>query len=280
MKKTGALLLGLTAMVLTLITTVTPAAAAQSPARVRVIYTAAEGPANVDVYVDGSRFWSGVPYKSVTAYFRVASGSHDIKIRAAGSGSGGSVLASVQQTTDAGAFYTTVVADKQSDLKIAVFTDGFPQQTAGKAVVRFIHTAPEVPGVDITPVNNCSTKVFTNIAFMQGSPYLAVDGGTYNLELHTSGQCDAALFTASGVPLPAGIVNTVVALGGEGKSVEAMLVPDAASALNAPNGGATTGEGGLAGDGFPTGLAALIALMIVAGSGVALRRGVLAGRTA
>lgn len=240
-----------------------PAAAAPSPAHVRIIYVAAQGPENVDAYIDGTRYWSQVPYKGVTAYFRVAGASHDLAIRRAGSGTGGAVLGQVQQAMDAGSYYTVVVADKSGEMRVAVFPDGYPQQTAGKAVARFVHTAPEVPGVDVGVQGSCTPVVFQNIAFMQGSPYAVVDAGSYDLELRGAGNCNQRLFQANGVQLAAGSVSTVVALGGEGRPIEAMKVLDAASAVNAPNGGATTGHGGLAGGDNLLPALALLALALL-----------------
>lgn len=267
MKRALMLLFGAVAALLPLLMGAMPAAAAPSPAHIRIIYVAAQGPANVDAYIDGTRYWSQVPYKGVTAYFRVAGASHDLAIRRAGSGAAGAVLGQVQQAMDADSYYTVVVADKAGEIRVAVFPDGYPQQTAGKAVARFVHTAPEVPGVDVGVQGSCTPVVFQNIAFMQGSPYAVVDGGSYDLELRGAGNCNQRLFQANGVQLAAGTVSTVVALGGEGRPIEAMKVLDAASAVNAPNGGATTGLGGLARGDSP--LPALLALALLAALWVA-----------
>ncbi len=255
------LLLSALGACLPLLTGVTPAAAVDSLAHVRFINLLPDYPSNVNYSVDGIRYFSNVSYKTVSAYFRLYANNHTFAIRPVGSTT---IVAQMQETLTAGSYYTLVVSGKQSDVRIGLYGDS-PSQTAGKVVVRFCHFAPEVPGVDVATPSG-QPVFFTNISFTQCSNYATIDPGTYDLALWNTGQESAGsandLFEARGVAVTAGTVNTIIGTGGEGSNpVTAIPVLDAVSAVNAPNGGASTGEGGLAAAWNP-GLAALPLLLL------------------
>ena len=244
--KRSLLLFGAMGALVPLFAGITPAAAATSPAHVRFINLLPDYPSSVTYYVDGVRYFSYVSYKTVSAYFRISAVNHDFVIRPVGSTS---VAAETQQALTAGSYYTLVVSGKQSDVRIGLYSDS-ANQTAGKVVVRFCHFAPEVPGVDVATPSG-QPIFFTNIGFTQCSNYATIDPGSYDLALWNTGQESGGsandLFEARGVAVSAGTVNTIIGTGGEGSQpVTAIPVLDAVSAVNTPNGGASTGGGGLA----------------------------------
>jgi hypothetical protein len=216
-------------------------ASADNSAKLRMGYFSSDAPA-VDFYVDGQKAWSGIGYKTVSQYIDVTAGMHTIAVRTAGQPDSAPV-AQGQQNIDAGTFFTGIAAGKLGQQKVAFFPDSLSTPPAGKSMVRFVHLAPEVQGVDVKVVNG--PTLFTNIAFLGGSPYLAVDAGTYNLALYPTGQTQPTLFTADGVQIPGGVVATAIGSGGVGVPVELVKVLDAASAPVTPQGGAATGAGAL-----------------------------------
>jgi len=218
------------------------AASADNSAKLRMGYFSSDAPA-VDFYVDGQKAWSDISYKTVSPYISVTAGNHTISVRTAGQPNSAPV-AEGQQSVDANAFVTGIAAGKINQQKVAFFPDGLTTPAAGKSLVRFVHLAPEVPGVDVKVVNG--PTLFTNIGFLGGSQYAAVDAGTYNLALYPTGQDHPTLFTANGVEVPAGVVATAIGSGGVGVPVELVKVLDAASAPTTPQGSAATGGGGLA----------------------------------
>jgi hypothetical protein len=229
---------------------VTSAQAVTPVAHVRFIYLAPDYPANVDFYIDGYRYLTNVVYKSISYYYRVSAANHDFVIRPVGSRT--ATVAELQKTLDSGSYNTLVVSGKQSDIRIGTYVDS-PSETAGKVVVRFCHFAPEVPGVNVAAVGG-QANLFTNIGFTQCSDYGTIDPGQYQLELEattcsvptTCAGSNVLFQTAGSVAFTAGTVNTVIGTGGEGSNpVTAMVALDAVSAVRAPNGGATTGKGGL-----------------------------------
>lgn len=218
------------------------ASADQSQAQLRIGYFSSDAP-HVDFYVDGQKALSNVGYKTVSNYIDVSPGQHTLIARAAGSAESSAPVVQVPGTFTAGTFYTGFAAGKTGELKAAIFQDSLSTPPAGKTAARFVHLAPEVPGVDVAVKGG--PVVFNNISFMQGSQYATVDAGSYNLELHQAGT-DKVLFTADGVQLAAGVIQTAIGSGGVGTPVELVKVQDAASASATPQGGAATGGGGLA----------------------------------
>ena len=261
------LLFGAVAALLPTAASATPAAAA-TIAHVRFFNLLPDyNPANVNFNVDGARFLTDVPYKGYSAYFRVSAGNHDFVVRPFGLTSN---IVETQQTLTAGSYYSLIVSGKHSDPHVGVYSDS-PSETAGKVVVRFCHFAPEVPGVDVAGKTG-QPIFFTNIGYTQCSDYATIDPGSYDVALWNTGKesTDAhSLFEADGVTVTGGTVNTIIGTGGEGSNpVTAIPVLDAVSAVRAPNGGASTGEGGLSGGAglslLPTVLLFLLGVAVLA----------------
>jgi hypothetical protein len=218
-------------------------ASADNSGKLRMGYFSSDAPA-VDFYLDGQKAWSDIGYKTVSQYINVTAGNHTITVRPAGQPNAAPV-AEGQQSVDANSFFTGIAAGKINQQKVAFFQDSLSTPPAGKSLVRFVHLAPEVPGVDVKVVNG--PTLFTNIGFLGGSQYATVDAGTYNLALFQANPPGGnPLFTANGVEVPPGVVATAIGSGGVGVPVELVKVLDAASAPTAPQGGAATGGGGLA----------------------------------
>lgn len=238
-----ALIGGIAVGLMTMLLAASPGvASADNSGKLRMGYFSSDAPA-VDFYVDGQKAWSDIGYKTVSQYISVTAGNHTITVRTAGQPNSAPV-AEGQQSIDANSFFTGIAAGKLNQQKVAFFPDSLSTPPAGKSMVRFVHLAPEVPGVDVRVVNG--PTLFTNIAFLGGSQYATVDAGTYNLALYPTGASSPTLFTANGVEVPPGVVATAIGSGGVGVPVELVKVLDAASAPTTPQGGAATGGGGLA----------------------------------
>jgi hypothetical protein len=230
------------ALMTTLLAAFPGVASADNSAKIRMGYFSSDAPA-VDFYVDGQKTWSDIGYKTVSTYMDVTAGAHTIAVRTAGQPSSAPV-AQGQQSFDAGTFFTGIAAGKINQQKVAFYQDSVATPPSGKSMARFVHLAPEVPGVDV--VVQGGPVLFKNIGFLGGSQYATVDAGTYNLALFQTGTTTNSLFTANGVEVPAGVVVTMIGSGGVGVPVELVKVLDAASAPVTPQGGAATGAGGLA----------------------------------
>jgi Domain of unknown function (DUF4397) len=243
----------------------TPALAATQPnGLLRVAYFSPDGPA-VDVYVDGGRILTNVVYKTVGTYQSLPAGGHRVEFRQTGSAAGSPALASASTTLSPGAYYTAAALGKVAQLTAVVFNDGFTPPVAGKAELRALHFAPEVPAVDIAIKGG--PVIFSSVGFPEATSYAAVAGGSYDLEFRAAGT-DQVLLTARGVTIKAGAVESLVGVGGVGRPIEVVQVQDAAAAAVAMAGGAEgAGGGGGAGTGMggmaPPDLAGMLQLGLV-----------------
>jgi hypothetical protein len=220
-------------------------AASQPAGFLRVAYFSPDGP-NVDVYIDGGRILTNVVYKTVGTYQSLPAGSHKVEFRQTGSPTSSPALAAVTTSLSGGAYYTAAAGGKAAELTAVAFSDGFTPPTAGKAELRALHFAPEVPAVDIAirggPV------IFSSLGFPEATSYAAVASGSYDLEFRAAGT-DQVLLTARGVTIKAGAVESLVGVGGVGRPIEVVQVQDAAAAAataTGVGGGAGTGLGGMA----------------------------------
>jgi hypothetical protein len=238
-----------------------PASAAPANARVRLVYLSpdnAEG--NVDLYIDGRRALAGTVFNSRTAYQGLAAGQHTFDVRKAGAPAGSAPDTSVSQSLGAG-YYSVFIGGKVGSptcpLKAVIFDDNFPSAPAGKFAARFVHMAPEVPGVDVILNNSSGTVLFSNVACFQASPYSTFPTGSYPVALVPTGQSTPQLFETTATDQTAGTVLTLVGAGGVDQPVQLVIIPDATAAGQEPTGGAGTGEGGTAFGGLvPLGLIA------------------------
>jgi hypothetical protein len=63
----------------------------------------------------------------------------------------------------------------------------------GQGRVRVVHMSPDAPAVDVL-VNN--QRAVTNLAFRSASPYAALPGGTYNVQVVPTGQTQPVVIRA------------------------------------------------------------------------------------
>jgi hypothetical protein len=237
-------------------------ASAEDMARVRVVHASPDAPA-VDVYADGSKVLSDVPFKGSSDYLSVPAGAHSFKVFAAGANpTSDTAVLNADATLGAGKDYTIVAVGKVADIKPAVFEDNNTAPEAGKAHVRVIHASPDAPAVDIAVKGG--PVLFSELAFPDAAGPSPVDAGTYDLEVRAAGTTTVAL-PINGVQLEAGKIYTVLAVGllNGTPALEALPIVNApaptpaaapaaapaASGSDLPNTGtgATAGRSGLSG---------------------------------
>lgn len=253
-------------------------ASAEDMARVRVVHASPDAPA-VDVYADGNKVLSNVPFKGSSDYLSVPAGPHNFKVYAAGANpASDAAVIDADATLAAGKDYTIAAVGKVADIKPAVFEDNNSAPAAGKAHVRVIHASPDAPAVDVAVKGG--PVVFSNLAFPNAAGPSPVDAGTYDLEVRAAGTTTVAL-PINGLQLQAGKIYTVLAVGllNGSPALEALPIvndpapaPAAAAspvapaaALPASGTGATAG-----GSGVSAMLAVLLGLGILAAGGGAL----------
>jgi len=230
-------------------------AGAAENARVRVIHASPDAP-NVDVYANGSRVLSNVPYKAASDYLSIPAGTYKLEVFAAGTSA--NPVISLDAPLAEGKDYTVVALDRVATLKNRVFTDNNAAPAAGKAHVQVIHAGSDAPAVDIAVKGG--PVLMKNLSFGEQQGPLPVDAGRYDLEVRVAGT-DTVALPLNGVQLEAGKVYTFVASGflnGQpGLSVFPAVFTPAAAPANAPAASSPVappraGEAGLASssDGF------------------------------
>jgi hypothetical protein len=244
---------------------IVPAAFAQGNAKVRVVHASPDAPA-VDVFVNGNKALSNVPFFTASSYLDLPGGSYDIKVTAAGDESK-AVIDAKGVTIEGGKAYTIAAVGKLAEIKPAVLADNLAAPASGKAKVRVIHASPDAPAVDVK-VKGGATLI-SNLAFPNASNYLEVDAGSYDLQVTPAGASDVVI-DLPGTKLEAGKIYDVFAVGLVGdktlKAQPVVTTPAAAPATGGPSILPTT-----SGEELPIAAFALMAVVLLAG-GLVLRR--------
>ncbi|HUS13556.1 MAG TPA: DUF4397 domain-containing protein [Chloroflexia bacterium] len=175
---------------------------------VRVVHASPDAPA-VDVWVDGSKVLTNVPYFTASDYLSLPAGEHQFVVTPTGQAADKAVI-NASATLVAGKAYTVAATGLVANLQPTILMDNLAAPAAGKAHVRVIHASPDAPAVDIAVKDG--PVLISNLAFPKDSGYLPVDAGTYNLVVLAAGTKTVALDLA-GVKLDAGKIYDVFAVG-------------------------------------------------------------------
>jgi hypothetical protein len=172
----------------------------------RVAHLSPDAPA-VDVWVDGGVVLQDVAYGDFSSYLKLNSGMHRIQVSPANQTTPIVIDARVTLTKET---YTTVAATgRLANIAPVVLTDDVSRE-ATKARIRFVHTGPDAPPVDITLTDG--TVLFPDVQFREAGSYLAVAGGSYDLQVRLAGTETVAL-SFGDVPLSNNVTYTVFAVG-------------------------------------------------------------------
>lgn len=239
-------------------------AAQSGMAKVRVVHASPDAPA-VDVWVDGKKALSNVPFFAASDYLDLAAGKHDLKVVATGT-TEPAVIDAKGVAVEAGKAYTIAAVGKLAEIKPAIFVDNLAAPASGKAHVRVLHLSPDAPAVDVKVANGAT--LIPGLAFPKASDYLPVDAGSYDLQVTPAGKSDVVLNLA-GTKLEAGKIYDVFAVGALANiraEVKVSMPVSTGTSSPAPSALPTT-----SGEELPFGLIAAGAAALIAG-GVSLRR--------
>ena len=165
--------------------------------RLRVAHLSPDAPA-VDVLVDG------------TDNLETISSNGVARLSFTPAGASAPVVIDATLTLTTGNVYTVAATGllSQNDLQPLVLLDDL--STTSGATVRFVHTGPDAPGVDLAVTGG--PILFSDITFRESSAYASVDAGTYDLEVRVAGTNTVAL-SVPGLNLSGGTTYTVFAIG-------------------------------------------------------------------
>jgi hypothetical protein len=244
-----------------------PAASAQGNALVRVVHASPDAPA-VDVYVDGAKALTNVPFFTASDYLPLPAGEHRFQVTPTGSSADQAVI-DAKATVEAGKAYTVAATGKVAEIKPTILADNLSAPAAGKAHVRVVHASPDAPAVDIKVKGG--TALIPNLTFPKDSGYLPVDAGSYDLTVNAAGT-DTVALDLPGVALEAGKIYDIFAVGLMADNTLTVKIttppPAAAAATSAPPTSLPTTSG----ETMPLVLFVLIAALLVGGGLVLHRR--------
>jgi len=172
----------------------------------------------------------------------VPAGAHNVKVFPAPSDGSGTPAIEADVTLSAGTDYTVAAVGKLANIEPLVLVDNNSAPSSGQAKLRFVHTSPDAPAVDIFAEG--AGVVVPNAVFKDASGYLDLAAGTYNLQVRAAGTETVAL-NLPGITLEKGNVYTAFAVGllqGQ-PALKAKLVVDAATPAAPPHSGVGSLDG-------------------------------------
>lgn len=168
----------------------TYAFAQEDSARVRVAHTSQDAPA-VDLYIDGEQSATDISFFDVSEYSTIPVGEHRVQVTPTGEALTNAVL---DTTIDLGRDdYTIVVTGKSGSLQALLLEDSDQQVSAGKALIRFVHAAPDIAAVDFKLAN--SDVPFLTDQYYTSADYVEIDAGTLTFEVAPAGSENVFLIT-------------------------------------------------------------------------------------
>jgi hypothetical protein len=199
----------------------------------------------VDVYMvslNRKQLFPNVFYKGVSAYWKVAAGPFTYEVRPAGATPESTPAIRVTGTLAAGKAYTVAAVGRKAELRGVLFRDDMSPSSPGKAKVRFLDAAIDLPQVDVALAGGRTLS--SGLSFPEPSGYAQLASGNYKVEVRRSGA--NAVLVKGNVAARTGTVTSVALLGGAGKPRELFAFGDATGTRVAPSGGIRTGAGGTA----------------------------------
>jgi hypothetical protein len=253
-----------------------PAAAEAEPERalVRVAHFSPDA-SYVDIYMvslNRRQLFPNVFYKSVSAYWPVTAGPFTYEVRAAGAAPESEPVIQVKGNLAAGKAHTVAAVGRRDRLQGVLLRDDMSPSAPGKAKVRFLDAALDLPAVDFAVAGG--PVVESQVGFREPTGYRQLASGRYRVEVRRSG---AEPVVARGtVAVRPGTVTSVALVGGAGEPRELYAFSDAAGSRSAPAGGIRTGVGGTAPSSPTAPVPLLVAAALVVGvamaAGTARRR--------
>jgi len=227
--------------------------------RVRVAHLSPDAPA-VDFCVDPGSGWigpvmaslsddDGLAYSEVTDYLELPAATYSVRLVAPAASDCDTALGPADTTgitlpedVDATIAAIGFLAPEGNEpaFELTVFVDDNSDPEMGKAKLRFIHTSPDTPGVDVgtgSEAGNDFTAIWDNVEFpnvgqVSNEDYLVTDpltDVTISAQANDSGT-DALVI--DNVSLPEGAVATAYAignLGGDPQPLKVLLCVDNAA---------------------------------------------------
>lgn len=182
-------------------------------AMVRVLHGAGDAPA-VDIYADGGLIGEGLEFTQITDYLEVPGGEYQIQVVPSGATlEEGPVVIDAPLSFDAGTMTTVAATGSLAEGIVPQVIADDPEPSSDTAQVRVAHLSFDAPAVDIAP--DGGDALIENLAYPDNTGYVALPGGSYDLEIRPAGTTDVA-FDIPEISVDDGVSYTVFAVGGLG----------------------------------------------------------------
>ncbi|MDX1443079.1 MAG: DUF4397 domain-containing protein [Gammaproteobacteria bacterium] len=136
---------------------------------------------NVDVYVDGAQVLTNVPFKAVSDYLTVPSGTTNVQVTATGTTT---PVIDVDLELAATSATSAIAVDFVASIEAIAPMDDLSEPAAGDAHVRVVHASPDAPNVDVLVDD---AIVLTDVPFKAVSDYLPLAAGSHNIKVNATG---------------------------------------------------------------------------------------------
>ena len=180
------------------------------PTEIRVLHASPDAPL-IDICLDGNKFVENLDYGEISSYKIAMAGTRVLRLVAAGDSCNSNEAIERNINLARSADYSVIALDYVDDLDLVLLNDNNSAPEPGMSKVRFVHTIPNGPAVDVR--TDDGELLFEDIAFKEGSSYIHVTPGTYNLRLHESFTGVLPIVNLDNITFTAERVITIFAMG-------------------------------------------------------------------
>lgn len=185
-------------------------------AQLRAAHLSPDAP-NVDIYVDGSKILTDVPFKAASDYLLVQSGNHQLVVTPTGTTT---AVIDIPLNLEAMSVTTAAVVNFVANIEALALEDDLTTPEAGTAHLRVVHASPDAPNVDVLLDGN---QVLSDVPFKGISAYLPVTAGSHTVTVNVTGTSTSVIDAP--VTLDDGAIYTIFAVGAAA-SIEPLVVKD------------------------------------------------------
>jgi len=174
------------------------------------IYHASPDAPDLDIIVDG-RVINQNPfdYTSYSGYLNFYTGDRSIKFNAANANN---ALIDTTFNFVTGRVYSLFAIDRFPDIEALLVEDSAATPAEGKAMIRFVHVAPDAPAFDIAVADQAGAPLFAGKSFKQSTNFQEIDASTYTFQVRNAGGTDVVL-SAEDVDIQPGRYYTIITRG-------------------------------------------------------------------
>ncbi len=153
------------------------------------VFHAAPDVGNVDVYVNNQMVFSNLAFGDFTKYVYLDEGQYNVSVYPAGKKDNPAINQIVDVPSQQ--MFTIAATGNANDLGLLVIPDKLSKSPSQSySSVRIIHLSPNAPGVDVSVDGDI---IFENIEFREGTDYVDLNPGTYNVNILLNSDKSVAL---------------------------------------------------------------------------------------